>query len=73
MTNHFIKKNSYYILDNPDDYWRRDFDQDALFSEGSGLDLVYRNNSPSTYYVGKSLDISYMVTMYFIFLLLFFN
>lgn len=45
-------------LDIPDEPWRRDFTEDALFTTGDGETFRYSNNSPSIAYISPDSDLS---------------
>ena len=49
-----------WALDDPNEIWRKDFNPEAMYHIGAGTDLKYYNNSPSTHYVARNLDLPYM-------------
>lgn len=47
-------------IDDPDEFWRLDFTEDAYYANGEGSEFRYHTDSPSKYYVTPDSDLSMM-------------
>jgi hypothetical protein len=47
-------------IDDPDEFWRKDFTPDALYSMRTGAKRTFANHSPSIYYLTPESDLSFL-------------
>ena len=45
-------------IDDPAEFWRLDFTEDAYYSDGEGSEFKYHTDSPSKFYVTPDSDLS---------------